>query len=162
AQVLSAYTRSAGRPALPPAWVFGPWKSRDWTSEDQQTALEDIRETRRLDLAGRVKLIDAQWETTEHSFEFDPQKYPDAQGMIRELRDSGFWIVLWLSPWLVHNEGSSEAFAEAAARGFLIRRPDGEVYIHRLGNSPTFLGCCIDFTNPGAVAWWQDQIRKLV
>ncbi len=162
ARVLAAYTQSAGRPALPPAWVFGPWKSRDWTSEDQQTVLEDIRETRRLDLAGSVKLIDAQWETTEHSFEFDPKKYPDAEGMIRELRESGFRLVLWLSPWIVHNEGSLDVFNEAAANGFLIRRPTGEPYIHRLGNSPTFLGSCIDFTNPAAVNWWQDHIRKLV
>lgn len=161
-ELLSEYTRSAGRPAVPPDWVFGPWKSRDWTLENQETALEDVRQTRKLDLAGSVKLIDAKWETTEHSFEFDRSKYPDLEAFIKETREAGFRLVLWLSPWLVHDDSSEKEFAEAASKGYLITTPDGEPYIHRLGNSPTFLGSCIDFTNPAAVTWWQDNIRKLV
>ncbi len=161
-QVLEQYSAVAGRPAVPPDWAFGPWKSRDWTLENQQTALEDVRVTRQLDLAGSVKLIDAQWETTEHSFLFDQDKYPDAAGFIAELRESGFRLVLWLSPWLVHNEKSKPVFDEAASRGYLIRDVNGDTYVHRLGNSPTFVGSCIDFTNPAAVEWWQENIRKLV
>lgn len=160
-EVLAAYTLKAGRAAVPPDWVFGPWKSRDWTLEDQETAYEDIRRTRELDLAGSVKLIDAKWETTEHSFEFDRAKYPEVEALIAELRETGFRLVLWLSPWLVYEE-DSEMFAEAAAKGYLIRTPDGQTYVHRLGNSPTFVGSCIDFTNQAAVAWWQENIRMLV
>lgn len=161
-QVLEQYTASAGRPAVPPDWAFGPWKSRDWTLEDQKTAEEDIRKVRELDLAGSVKLIDAQWETTEHSFQFDTNKYPDASGFIKEVRQNGFRLVLWLSPWLVHNDKSRPVFDEAAAKGYLIKDQNGDTYVHRLGNSPTFVGSCVDFTNPAAVKWWQDNIRQLV
>lgn len=160
-EILAAYTLTAGRPAVPPDWVFGPWKSRDWTLENQETAYEDIRRTRALDLAGSVKLIDAKWETTEHSFEFDRAKYPEVEAFIEELRSTGFRLVLWLSPWLVYEE-TSQVFAEASANGYLIKDRAGATYVHRLGNSPTFVGSCIDFTNPAAVGWWQDNIRKLV
>ncbi len=33
--------------------------------------------------------------------------------------------------------------------------------MHRLANSPTFVGSCLDFTNPETVAWWQSHIRRL-
>src|SRR5690606_1721982 len=109
-EVLTAYTASAGRPALPPAWVFGPWKSRDWTVEDQDTVLEDVRETRRLDLACSVKLIDAKWETADHSFAFDSIKYPDVPAMVREAHEAGMRLVLWVSPWMVHDATSRPAY----------------------------------------------------
>ncbi len=48
-----------------------------------------------------------------------------------------------------------------AERGYLIKNPEGEVYVHRLGNNPMLVGSCIDLTNPEAVAWWQDKIRRL-
>lgn len=160
--VLSAYTADAGRPPLPPAWVFGPWKSRDWTVEDQRTVLEDVRAARRHDLACSVKLIDAKWETAEHTFEFDEVKYPDVEAMIRETRAAGMRLVLWVSPWIVLDEGSPSVHAAAAAKGYLIRRADGSPYVHRLGNSPDFVGSCIDFTNPEAVRWWQANIKRLV
>lgn len=162
AEVLAAYTSEAGRPALPPAWVFGPWKSRDWTLEDQSTVLEDVRESRRHDLANSVKLIDAKWETAEHTFVFDRVKYPDAAAMVREVRESGMRLVLWLSPWLVLNDDTAEVHAAAAAKGYLIKNGRGDTYVHRLGNSPDFVGSCVDFTNPAAVAWWQENVRALV
>lgn len=161
-EVLSAYTLKAGRPALPPAWVFGPWKSRDWTVEDQNTVLDDVRQSRKYDLACSVKLIDAKWETADHSFAFDPVKYPDVEGMVREAHAAGMRMVLWVSPWMVHEPSSKQVYEEAAAAGYLIKDRNGSVYLHRLGNSPGFVGSCIDFTNPEAVKWWQGHIKRLV
>lgn len=161
-QVIEQYTGRVGRPALPPAWVFGPWKSRDWTVENQATVLEDVRLGRQLELAGSVKLIDALWEPAEHTFTFSPQRYPDPQAMIGELRREGYRLVLWLSPWVVYNDPPSEIYQFCDQQGFLIRNPQGQTYIHRLGNSPTFMGSCLDFTNPAAVAWWQERVRQTV
>jgi alpha-D-xyloside xylohydrolase len=74
---LSKYTAISGRPELPPAWVFGPWKSRDWQTADQQGIVEDIQQQISLGLPATVKLIDARWEVAYHSFRFDPIKFPD-------------------------------------------------------------------------------------
>ncbi len=161
-EILSRYTEFAGRPALPPPWAFGPWKSRDWTSDNQVKVAEDIARGREHRLAGTVSLIDASWQPYYHSFTFDPVKFPDPAGMIRQAHSQGYRLVLWVSPWLVWSDPPSENYRDCAERGFFIKTRSGDSYVHRLANSPTFVGSCLDFTHPGAVAWWQEQIRRLV
>jgi len=157
-------TRHASLIGLPlaevPNWAFGPWKSRDWTVENQATAQEDLRLPRRHKLAGTVKLIDAAWETALNSFEFN-EKFPDPAGLVAEAHASGYRIVLWVSPWMHRADPPSAVYQYCAAQGFLIHDSAGQVLVHRLANSPDFTGSCLDFTNPRAVRWWQDQIERL-
>ena len=43
-ELLQRYAQLIGLPLYqPPAWIFGPWKSRDWTTDDQKLSLEDMR-----------------------------------------------------------------------------------------------------------------------
>ena len=160
-EILTRYTALAGRPSLPPTWVFGPWKSRDWMQETEETALEDVDEGRRRGLPGTVKLIDASWQAYYQSFTFHSERFPHPESMIRHIRSLGYRLVLWVAPWIVKDAEPSETYQECARRGFFIRHPDGEPYVHRLANSPTFVGSCLDFTNPETVAWWQSHIRRL-
>ena len=160
--LLARYAALVGLPFYEaPAWAFGPWKSRDWTAEDQSTALEDLRMPRQLKLAGTVKLIDAAWESALNSFEFN-DKFPDPAGMMAEARRSGYRLVLWIAPWMLKSDPPSPVYRHCAEHGFLVRDPHGEVYVHRLGNSPDFMGSYFDFTHPEAVSWWQAQIERLV
>ena len=62
---------------------------------------------------------------------------------------------------MVRDEPPSDVYRFCAERNFLIKNKDGQPYVHRLGNSPTFVGACIDFTHPAAVAWWQAHIRRI-
>jgi alpha-D-xyloside xylohydrolase len=161
--ILSRYTTIAGRAEVPPAWVFGPWKSRDWQTADQAGIREDVEKQHELGLPATVKLIDARWEVAYHTFVFDPCKFPDPQAMIDHIHAHGSRLVLWISPWMAVGNGDDpdDAFYACAEQGYLIKDPEGEVYVHRLGNNPMLVGSCIDLTNPEAAAWWQDNIRRL-
>lgn len=157
ADVLGDYTAWIGRPPVPPAWFFRPWKSRDWRAETQETVLDDLRQHANHDLPLGVKLIDAMWETEDHTFDFTPERYDDVPAMMDELRAAGVELVLWVSPNITTG---SETWEYCRREGFLIGHPEGDAYVHRLGNAPGWEGSAIDFTNPGAVAWWQGNVRK--
>lgn len=159
ADVVARYTAKVGRPPVPPAWAFQPWKSRDWRVDTQQAATEDISIQRERGIACGVILIDAAWEAETHTFTFDLARWPDPEGLIRTAKESGMRIVLWVSPSLTLG---TALYDEAAARGYLIRNAAGEPYVHRLGNEPGWVGTTIDFTHPGAVAWWQEKLRALL
>jgi len=161
---LSNYTNIAGRPELPPAWVFGPWKSRDWQTADQQGIVEDIQQQISLGLPATVKLIDARWEVAYHSFRFDPIKFPDPRSMIEEIHANGNKLIVWITPWMaVDNEQDpNDYYYECDQKGYFLKKPNGDTYVSQMGMNPMLIGSCIDFTNPGAVAWYQAQLRYLI
>lgn len=163
-EILSQYTMIAGRPAVPPEWVFGPWKSRDWQTANQHGILEDIDQQIELELPSTVKLIDARWEVAYHSFRFDPKKFPDPKAMIDVIHANGNKLMLWITPWMAVNNFTdpNDYYEECATKGYFLKRPDGEIYISQMGMNPMLVGSCIDFTNPAAVAWYQEQLRYLM
>jgi len=162
APLLERYAQLLGLPLYqPPAWIFGPWKSRDWTTDNQKLSLEDLHLPRNLNLAGTVKLIDAAWESDLNDFLFN-NKYPDPVTLLTEARKLGYRVVIWVSPWMVKRNPDTAIYSFCDRNGFLIKDKNGHPYVHRLGNSPGFIGSCFDFTNPKAVTWWQEQIERLV
>lgn len=158
-ELLERYTAWIGRPPCPPIWAFGPWKSRDWRIETAATVEEDIRQHAAHDIPCTVKLIDAGWSTEPNNFIWDRNKYPDPEGLIRRLHEQGFQVALWVCPWFIHG---TVIWRELAERGYFLRTPGGDVYVHRIANAPDLLGSLLDFTHPEAVAWWQARIEELM
>lgn len=157
--IIDAYTTVVGKPTLPPPWFFGAWKSRDWRTENQETVMLDLRKQRELGIPCSVKLIDAAWEQELNDFQFHKDKFPNFQSVINEAKTLAYQIVIWISPWVAN---WTEVYKELDAKGYFLKTPSGETYIHRLGNSPNLLGSMFDFTHPGAVSWWQERVQQLM
>ncbi|QHN02025.1 glycoside hydrolase family 31 protein [Granulicella sp. WH15] len=170
-EILEHFTALEGRAVLPPYWAFAPWKARDVHQNDADV-LEDIDKTRALGLPASVILIDSPWASGYNSYKFNPKQFHDVPGMIQHLHSEGFKLVLWHTGWInnksdVPKEAGfadkvdllSSNYAEAASQGFFVKNPDGTPWVGRWWKGQ---GSLIDFTNPRAKQWWQDQLRQVI
>ncbi len=170
--ILDHFTALAGRQQLPPYWALAPWVSRDYHQSDAQVR-EDVDRTRALGLPASVILIDSPWATNYNTYQFNPKQFTDAQGMINHIHGEGFKLVLWHTSWInaktdVPKEAGfadkipndmAENYTEAATKGYFVKMPDGSPYVGRWWKGT---GSLIDFTNPDAKDWWQNQLRQVI
>lgn len=169
--ILDRFTALTGRSMLPPYWAFAPWKSRDYHRNDAEVK-EDVDKNRALGLPASVIMIDSPWSTTYNSYKFNPKQFADLPGLVRYVHQNGYKLVLWHTPWTnlqsdpPHEQGfegkiapKAENYDEAATNGFFVKNPDGTPYVGRWWKGT---GSLIDFTNPLAKRWWQDQVRQAI
>ena len=158
-EILAKYTALTGRPALPPPWTFGLWLSTSFTtSYDESTVSSFVDGMAERDLPVSVFHFDTFWmrELNWCDFEWDPRVFPDPVGMLARLKARGLRICLWINPYIGQR---SPLFAQAAAAGYLLRRPNGDVWQWDLWQPGMAL---VDFTNPAAREWYAGKLDALL
>lgn len=154
--ILPRYTAITGKPGLPPLWSFGLWMGRiTYNSQEQvEQVAQALRDHR---IPCDVIHIDTGWYEQEWvcDLEFCSFRFEDPEGMLQKLHDLGFKVSLWQLPLLVIESG---LFWEAADKGYLVKRPNGKVFLTSGFLSDAGL---IDYSNPDAVAWIKEKIKKL-
>ena len=157
--VLERYTTLTGRPAKVPAWSYGLWLSTSFTTDyDEATVSSFIDGMRDRDIPLSVFHFDCFWmrEFNWTDFEWDARVFPDPEGMLARLHERDLRLSAWINPYIAQR---SSLFAEAAAAGYLVRRPDGTVW--QWDQWQAGMGI-VDFTNPEATAWFQGKLRVLL
>jgi len=157
--VLDHYTKLTGRPSLPPAWSFGLWLTTSFTTDyDEATVRSFIDGMAERNLPLHVFHFDCFWmkEYQWCDFEWDPDVFPDPEGMLRRLKERGLRICVWINPYIAQK---SPLFREGMENGYLVRRPNGDVWQWDMWQAGMGL---VDFTNPEAVRWYQDKLRRLL
>lgn len=146
--VTARWWAATGTHRLPARWALGPWVWRD-ENDDQAQVEADLQTIRDLDLATSAVWIDRPYASGVNTFDFDPEKFPEPQGMITRAHDLGFRMALWHTPYADPEEAAA-LYDEGLANGFF---PP----VH----PPVFIDWSepVDFSNPAAFAWWQDEIR---
>jgi alpha-D-xyloside xylohydrolase len=158
-EVLEKYTALTGRPALPPAWSFGLWLSTSFTTRyDEDTVTSIIQGMADRDLPLHVFHFDSFWmrEYNWCDFQWDTRAFPDPTGMLNRLKERGLHICLWINPYIAQR---SSLFAEGLQRGYLLKRPNGDVWQTDMWQAGMGI---VDFTNPAARQWFGDQLRALI
>jgi alpha-glucosidase (family GH31 glycosyl hydrolase) len=170
---LRALCRLTGFPALLPEWGYGFWKSRD-VYEHQDDVLEDFREFEKHRIPLDAIVIDSPWETQYNTWTFNPNQFPDAEGLIAAMRRRGVRTVVWVTPWTnldsrdgqippqpaserLHAEPASN-YAAGAAAGHFVREGDGPLVAQWWMGT----GSPIDLTSPAAEAWWREQAKQVL
>ncbi|TRV78846.1 alpha-xylosidase [Streptomyces sp. 130] len=158
-EVLARYTALTGRPALPPAWSFGLWLTTSFcTSYDEETVTSFVDGMAERDIPLSVFHFDCFWmrEYQWSDFLWDPEVFPDPEGMLARLKERGLRISMWINPYIAQK---SALFAEGAELGHLVRRPNGDVWQWDLWQPGMAL---VDFTSPAAREWYTGKLRLLL
>jgi len=158
-EVLSRYTALTGRPALPPAWSFGLWLSTSFTTDyDEATVTRFVQGMADRGVPLHVFHFDCFWMREFHwcDLQWDSRVFPDPQGMLRRLHERGLRICVWINPYIAQ---ASTLFDEGMERGYLVMRPNGDVWQWDRWQAGMGL---VDFTNPAACRWYGDKLRALL
>ncbi|WP_112261230.1 alpha-xylosidase [Lentzea terrae] len=158
-EILRKYTLLTGRPPMPPPWSFGLWLSTSFTtSYDEQTVSGFIDGMIERDLPLSVFHFDCFWmrEYNWCDFEWDPRTFPDPVGMLDRLKARDLRISVWINPYVGQR---SPLFAEGVEGGYLLKRPNGDVWQWDLWQPGMAL---VDFTNPAAREWYASKLDALL
>ncbi len=158
--VMAGYQSLVGRPKAPPLWSYGTWMSRmTYFSADEVN--EVARRLREEKLPCDVLHLDTGWFAKDWvcEWEFGGQ-FPDPEGFMKHLADDGFRVTLWQNP----NIGKGNKLLQEA-RERRILPPRLEALQTKEGGSEFStqeIEGQIDFTNPEAVLWYQEKLRRLL
>ena len=95
-----------------------------------------------------ILIIDEGWHKPYGQWEFDTVKFPDAKGMVKELHELGFAVMLWVCPFVTC---SGERYIKSLRYGaeFEEKKLDTDLYL-RTGDGKVAL-----------VHWWNGQTAIL-
>ncbi len=160
-KIVAGYRELTGGAPLFGKWAYGFWQCKN-KYKTQAELLGVAHKYRELHIPVDNIVQDWFWWTTMGEFKFS-DKYPDARGMLQDLHDNHFHLMI--SVWPFFYPGS-DTYADMDKKGFFIDRTKVAAY-HPAGSA------LYDATNPearkyywnlmnnalfkiGADAWWLD------
>ncbi|MDX1991032.1 MAG: glycoside hydrolase family 31 protein [bacterium] len=141
-------------PGLLRAPIWTTW-ARYKADINQNLVLAFAREIRHQDFPGATLEIDDKWQEHYGDTAFDPLRFPDAAAMVGRLNDLDFAVTAWTTPFFHPDSPNAQ---EAAANGFVVKRPDRTPYLVKWWQGHGYL---LDVSNPTALEWWAGKLMAL-
>lgn len=163
AEILRGYSSLSGFSPTPPVWSFGLWMSRN-SYASWEVVHEVADGIRARGIPADVLHLDTFWfkEDFNCDLRFDVERFADPERHLRELREQGFRVSLWLYNFVPPRENNAN-YLEGAAQGYFAQDEKGLPYRLPEGTVGSWVDdAIIDFSNPEAVRWFTDQIKGLI
>lgn len=159
-KILERYTKLVGRPGNVPAWSYGLWLTTSFTTKyDEHTINSFIDGMADRDIPLAVFHYDCYWmrEFRWCDFTWDKRFFGDIESTLKRLHeDKGLHICAWINPYIGQR---SEMFKEGKEKGYLVRKPSGEIWQTDFWQAGMGL---VDFTNSDARNWFKGKVKKLL
>ncbi|MBX3252627.1 MAG: glycoside hydrolase [Chitinophagaceae bacterium] len=102
-----------------------------------------------------IFMVDDNWQRHYGNFDFKTEKFENPGAMTDELHRLGFKIMLWVCPFITSD---TPEFREMERKGYLLKTKDSKnTAIIKWWNG---YSACLDVTNPEAVEYFKDLLRK--
>ena len=155
--VVACYTELTGRQAFPPLWALGYQQSR-WSYYPEarvRRLAADFRET--YGVPCDAIHLDIGAMDGHRCFTWDRERFPDPAGMIADLHDQGFKVVVIVDAG-IKIDPDYAVYQSGLEADVFCTLPNGQRVV-----GPVWPGNCVfpDFTAPRVRAWWRDLCRTL-
>jgi alpha-glucosidase (family GH31 glycosyl hydrolase) len=152
---LDDYTRDTGRPLIPAPWVFG-LRRRVGIYAKVGDELEHVR----------LRKEKIPCTAIDDAMHFLPAlshvgKEDTLAQWTKDLHALGYKAMAYNNPYVASNDPAAAAdYAFGKERGYFIKKPDGEPALTFFISGKPLDIATIDLTNPAAVSWFQDLLRR--
>jgi len=150
--VTKNYSKLTGTIPLPPKWALGYHQSR-YSYMSQTEVLEIARTFREKEIPCDAIYLDIHYMDGYRVFTFDPDRFPDPKGMMRELAELGFHVVPIVDPG-VKQDARYSVYRDGVENDHFCRHLEGELFIGEVWPGKSAFP---DFTNDRTVQWWGNR-----
>ena len=155
--IIKNYTWLTGRMPMPPLWGLGYQQCR--YSYYPDTEVINIAKTfREKDIPADVIYLDIHYMDNYKIFTWDNERFPNPKGMLDQLEEMGFKVVIIVDPGIKIEEGYS-SYHEGLDQDIFLKYSDGSLYAGQV-----WPGWChfADFTRKDARNWWGNSFKGYV
>ena len=138
------------------SWVVHLW------SQNQEKLLEYARSIVKSGYKPGLIIIDDTWQKDYGVWEFNSTYFPDPKAMMKELKELGFTVSMWICPYISPDSPKSAEYAP-----WIFNHMD-EGRIIKDGDRPRFVGwwegysAALDFTGTSAKKWINENTERLM
>ncbi len=157
ADVVDRYTALTGRPFMPPRWALGAQQSR-WSYTPDSEVLRVAQTYREKAIPADVIYLDIGHMDGYRVFTWEPDAFPDPEGMLRQLEDIGFKTVVIIDPGVKEDPDYAVA-QEGLAGDHFVRYPDGQPYVASVWPGRSYFP---DFTSAATRDWWAGRLDAML
>jgi len=159
--VYDSFAALAGHPRVTPPRgyfarpIFNTWiELKKNLTQDQ--VLDFARAIRQNDIPCEVFMIDDMWQRAYGDHVFDQARFPDPKGMIGQIHEMGFKLILWVVPFIDFDAGN---FAFLRDKGYLVLDSKGR----KPCRVPWWNGesSLIDLSRHEAFNWFVGELKNL-
>jgi alpha-D-xyloside xylohydrolase len=154
-EVISGYRSITGKAPIMPKWALGYWQSRE-RYKSQTELLDVVKEYRKRKIPLDNIVLDwSYWPVDAWgSHEFDPQFFPDPEGMVNEVHRLNTKIMISVWPKFYY---TTEHFREFDKNGWMYRQAVNDSVRDWIGKG--YIGSFYDAYSAGARKLFWEQIK---
>jgi len=148
-RVEEQFTQLVGRTPLPPLFALGYQQCR-YSYYPESQVRQIASEFRKRKIPADVIYLDIDYQDHNRPFTVDSQRFPNFQGMIKDLGAEGFKVVAITDLHIAKLPGY-KPYDEGIKSDYFVKNPDGSVYV-----GPVWPGDSVfpDFTREEVRRWW--------
>lgn len=155
--ILERYTELTGTMPLPPKWSMGFQQSR-YSYYPEQKVREIATEFRRRAIPCDVIYFDIHYMNGYRVFTWDPQRFPEPQKLLDDLRADGFKLIPIIDPG-VKIDPDYLVYREGIANDYFCRTRSGELFKGEVWPGEVYYP---DFLKASTRQWWGELDADLV